>query len=388
MSLVDLWVTSKEQILAKNVQQLIAFTGEGRLKDGSASQEEFQAFLSMIDSDRLVSYGIQCLESAFQDSGFALQDIVNEIGRRLGFKVSNGRYRGNKNDIGFDGLWGLDSGHSIVIEVKTTDAYRIDLNTIADYRRDLIKTDQVSEEASSVLMVVGRQDTGDLEAQIRGSRYAWNMRLISYDALVGLMKLREEVDDPVTVKRIHEILIPREYTRLDEIITVLFSTAEDLRVPEPSDEMIVGEQEITAKPPVSFHAACVSRIEAHLGISLLKKSRTMYHSSDNKTRVTCAVSKEYPKGTQSFYWFAFHPYQKDFLQEARRGFVSFGLGTADHVVSIPASEFIERLDLMNITEKEGKFYWHIHIRMVDGQTILALKQGFDDVDISQFIIPA
>ena len=32
---------------------------------------------------------------------------------------------------------------------------------------------------SSMLIVVGGEDTGDLEAQIRGSRYAWDIRLVS-----------------------------------------------------------------------------------------------------------------------------------------------------------------------------------------------------------------
>jgi len=35
-----------------------------------------------------------------------------------------------------------------------------------------------------VLIVVGRQDTGELEAQIRGSRHAWDIRLISAEALL------------------------------------------------------------------------------------------------------------------------------------------------------------------------------------------------------------
>ena len=55
----------------------------------------------------------------------------------------------------------VSDGHSIVVEVKTTDTYRIDLNTIANYRRGLIKKGTISEELSSVLIIVGRDDTGD-----------------------------------------------------------------------------------------------------------------------------------------------------------------------------------------------------------------------------------
>ncbi len=45
---------------------------------------------------------------------------------------------------------------------------------------------------SSILIVVGRQDTGDLEAQVRGSRHAWEIRLISVDALLQLMNRQGE----------------------------------------------------------------------------------------------------------------------------------------------------------------------------------------------------
>ena len=48
-------------------------------------------------AELIESYLTQCLQSSFSDSGFALQDIVNEVGHRLGFRVENGRYRGTKS---------------------------------------------------------------------------------------------------------------------------------------------------------------------------------------------------------------------------------------------------------------------------------------------------
>ena len=195
MSLTDLWEKSKTEVQAKNVQQIIAFAGDGNLTDGSVTSDEFRAFLKGISTELIQKYADQCLSDSFSGSGFVLQDIVNQVGHRLGFKVEYGRYRGVSNAIGFDGLWTLPNGHTIVIEVKTTDAYRIDLNKLAEYRKKLIKNETVTEKESSVLIVVGRKDTGDLEAQIRGSRHAWDMRLISIDALLRLMLLKQQVED-------------------------------------------------------------------------------------------------------------------------------------------------------------------------------------------------
>jgi len=44
----------------------------------------FRQFLTEIDSKKLASFATYCLENAFTDSGQVLQDLVNEIGRRLG----------------------------------------------------------------------------------------------------------------------------------------------------------------------------------------------------------------------------------------------------------------------------------------------------------------
>jgi hypothetical protein len=172
MSLVAMWESSPEQLEEKHVQQIIAFAGSGKLRDANDCSDEFRAYLARVPSELLKRYAEECLSTRFDDSGGALQDVVNEVGRRLGFRVTNGRYRGVAQQIGHDGLWVSEDGYAIVAESKTTDAYRIDLSVVSGYRKALIRDGAVSEDKSSVLIIVGRQDTGDLEAQIRGSRYA------------------------------------------------------------------------------------------------------------------------------------------------------------------------------------------------------------------------
>jgi hypothetical protein len=76
--------------------------------------------------------------------------------------------------------------------------------------------------------VVGRDDTGELEAQVRDSRHAWDIRLISADALLKLVLLKESADDPETGRKIRSLLVPMEYTRLDAMIDVMFTTATDV----------------------------------------------------------------------------------------------------------------------------------------------------------------
>ena len=136
--------------------------------------------------------------------------------------MTHGRYQGVRNAIGFDGVWAAADGHALVVEVKTTDAYRISLDNLAAYRAK-VKEEHGIDGEIFILVVVARIDTGELEAQVRGSRHAWDTRIVSADALLKLNGIREQTDDSETGDKIRRILQPFEYTRLDEVIEVLFS---------------------------------------------------------------------------------------------------------------------------------------------------------------------
>ncbi len=391
MSLLDLWKKSPEQLQGKQVQQLVAIAGDGKLTDEGKCSKEFRDFLASVPSAHLARYCEQCLSPGFPDSGFALQDIVNEVGARLGAVATRGRYRGTVKHTGFDGLWVFPSGQAIVVEVKTTDTYRIDLNTTAGHRRDLLASNAVTEAKSSMLFVVGRQDTGDLEAQIRGSRYAWDIRLISVDALLRLMAIKEEVEDPAVVQRIHSILIPREFTRLDAIADILFSAAEEIKQDEEAVEI-----EDTAFPagkegpkfkPAAFHDACVKRVQAKLGVSLVKRSRAGYSSPDKVVALNCSVSKEHNPDTNPNYWFAFHPHQQEFLGAHAQAYVAFGCGSSKRVILIPFKAFKPWLEASWTTTNGDRTYWHVVIYRKGNKYTMRRKKGEKTIDLTQYALP-
>ena len=399
MSILDLWKALKDDVSQKSVHQIISFAGGGKLGDDSKTSKEFRELLSNLPSDYLEKYADDCLSESFTGSGFALQDIVNQIGERLGFEVEYGRYRGNVNDIGNDGLWVLPSGHSIIVEVKTTDAYRFSLDTIATYKKKLADIGKIEQDRSSILVVVGRSDTGDLEAQIRGSRYAWDMRLISVDYLVKLMNLRESMDDPGAIQRIYDILIPREFTKLDEIVDILFTAAEDVVSDEGDEEEDdVGsdknqeespDKKIKKKPkftPVSFHSECVHEIQNHLNITLVKRTRSKYSTPDKLTAITCSVSKEHNRSGSRGYWFALHPHQREFLESAEKGYAAFGCGSERQIILIPINELTPFLDKTWITERDDTLYWHIRILKKSKGLILNLKKGVTNVNLKVYTI--
>src|SRR5687768_17839241 len=92
MALLDLWQSSQAELECKRVHQILAVAGSGKLQDGSETSTEFRAFLGQIPSRLLTRYADECLAEKFDQGWCALQDVINEIGRRLGFQVQDGRY--------------------------------------------------------------------------------------------------------------------------------------------------------------------------------------------------------------------------------------------------------------------------------------------------------
>jgi hypothetical protein len=234
---------------------------------------------------------------------------VNEFGTRLAFQVEHGIYHGTKNVVGFDGVWRADGEPDLVIEVKTTDAYTVKLEKHAEYKRRLWIEKRLSEGAST-LIVVGREDTRALEEQIRGSRYAWEMRLISVEGLIKLVKINQKSDDTSTLNQIRQLLRPFEYTKIDKIIDVIFRTAEDVEAQELEQEAPIEEEQdseaIHTQGRTGVEQLNAKRQQAVdafgklKGKELVRRSRTLFWSTDQELRVCCAVSKRYESDYQPY----------------------------------------------------------------------------------------
>ena len=61
MALLDVWTNSPNQLQAKQIHQLIAFAGGGKLIDDSPCCAEFREFLANVPSKNLQAYAEQCL---------------------------------------------------------------------------------------------------------------------------------------------------------------------------------------------------------------------------------------------------------------------------------------------------------------------------------------
>src|SRR3984893_11241427 len=321
MPLLALWSSNPATISQFTIEQVVKTAGSGTLRDGSDCSRELRLYLLEASSEKLTKYIDDCLTAHFPNSGQVLQDLVNELGRRLDYEVTNGRYQGTVNAIGHDGIWTSPEGQSIVLEVKTTDAYRISLDTIAGDRERLLAASELSRPAS-VLIVVGREDTGELEAQVRGSLHAWDMRLISTDALIKLVQLKEGAEGPETGRKIRSLLAPMDYTRLDQMVDVMFTTAKDVETAagaEVGKEEGPSEEETESdKPKSTWEFTDAALLQAKRdqivgalgnkeGVALIRRSRALFWNADHATRGAVTISKRYTGKGRPSYWYAYHP---------------------------------------------------------------------------------
>lgn len=403
MPLLSFWNSDPAAVSQLTIEQIVSTAGKGILRDGTACSDELRTYLSQVPTQTLAAYVEHCLGHSFVNGGMVLQDLINEVGRRLDYEVTNGRYQGTPKAIGYDGFWRSAESNDLVVEVKTTDAYRISLDTIAGYRQKLLAASELAGD-SSILIVVGREDTGELEAQIRGSRHAWDIRLISAEALLKLLQVKENSDEAETGIKIRSLFAPVEYTRLDRMVDVVFTAVTDaealpeLAAPDEDDgedreeaptEAIERSYRVTdtallQSKRAEVAAALARREHTHL----LQKSRAQYWSADRKVRAVCAISKRYEGKNQDPYWYAYHPHWDQFLEGAEKAY--FVLGCMDRMEAFALPREVIRPilhDLHQTVRRDHRSYWHIHLIEVDGALALHREKARKILPLAPFLLP-
>lgn len=313
--------------------------------------------------------------------------------------MEDGLYRGRQGLIGFDGIWRVEHDLAVIVEVKTTDTYNVRLDDVAAYRETLIRDQRVPGTAST-LFVVGRRDTGALEAQIRGSRYAWEMRVVGVDSLVKLMKIKEKSSEDSTVRQIRELLRPFEYTRIDRIVDVMFETAVDVEqateeqvgsappaIPGPEEELEQSTRTATSEID-AMRDRIAAALQVKFGTALVRRRRALFESGDGKLRACVSISKRYDREYQP-YWYAYHPNWHEFLTAAETGLIELGCMDRDEAFAIPLPTFMELRSKLNQTVRsDGTAYWHVVITTLEGGALAlyASKTG-DALPLAAFSLP-
>jgi len=239
---------------------------------------------------------------------------------------------------------------------------------------------------------------------VRGSRHAWDVRLISAEALLKLVRLKQTAEGPETGRKIRSLLVPTEYTRLDGMIDVMFTAAKDVEegaveTASGEDQTASAEQDEAKSAPTKggyefTDTASLQRkrdeivhaVETKYAVSLSKESRALFGDLARRVRVACTISKRYHARTNP-YWYAYHPHWDEYLGKAEIGLLVLGCMDLDYAFAIPRTMVQSVLDGLNITIRpDGERYWHMHIVEVRGEYALQLPKRSDTLLLAPYVV--
>jgi len=180
------------------------------------------------------------------------------------------------------------------------------------------------------------------------------------------MTVKENLNDTKTFQQINEVLRPLEYTKIDQLIDIIFHTTEDLQlVTDVNDEINPSQNDNPKSNKDEMNDLCIEKISRKLNVSLIKQGRCLYSSPDNKYHIVCIVSKSYERKNMLRYWYAFRYAQQEFLEEVEQAYIAFGCGSDESILLIPFSTFGSYLNFFSKTEKGKSSYWHVEVYQKD-----------------------
>jgi len=226
----------------------------GKLDDSSGegtARERFRSYLNQnIDEvGQVRDYIYECLRNTEPQYHRALQDLVNHLGTFLGFEVEYGRYQGVQGEIGYDGLWSSPNGFNLVIEVKKSESFAIEIPTLLGYIDQLVSAGRITDrDAALGIYVLGKPNPNirQIENAIIAQSHSNRLRIISVDSLITIAELMNEYD--INHDNILGLLrpsVPRIDSVIDLIARIVAEAAATDIVAPPSPEPSVESPERT-----------------------------------------------------------------------------------------------------------------------------------------------
>lgn len=350
------------------------------LQDGQSGSSRFREFLANLQNEEVENYLHEALSGETGGGkDRALQDLVNEVGRRLGYRVEFGRYHGVKNAIGHDGIW-AGPNLTFILETKTTSAYSIDVRKLVKSYLAKLKESGHVPERSFIIIAVGRMDTLGWEDQIRGAGLSNIVRVVGIDKLISLLRIKTDAN--LNIDMISSILQPTEYVRLDGLIDLTDRIMGSF-IGEQSASVDLKEA-IAASPSLAVDAGRTVYDQALRIIAERTRLRwesfrgNMYVS--DKRAICLLYSKEYDRGGGGRYWYAIHSRQLEAMRPYKGTFI-FICGPCDHMLILPAKDLNDLLPKVRTTSPPNKpMYHHIDFRIdAQKQVLLRLIEDVDNI---------
>lgn len=121
-------------------------------------------------------------------------------------------------------------------------------------------------------------------------------------------------------------------------------------------------------------------------VTLLERSRATFYDESKTICVGCYISKLYEYGGKQSFWFSPSKKVVDFLQNADKGYLLFGMEGQTGAIALSIKEFSEIKEKLNPAyDKDTNqiLRWHVRIFVAEGNFELRL-QGGQRSDLSRY----
>jgi len=198
-------------------------------------------------------------------------------------------------------------------------------------------------------------------------------------------------------------LVPVEYTRIDELVGVVFAATKDV---EEFSEDIVSEdvvledvkeskdsqhynEKTSSEIITEIREKIIAAVSTSTGSTLIKKTRAMFWSSDHKVRVACTLSKLYESQGAMKYWYAYHPSWDAFLSGGDTAHLALGCVDLNEAFLLPLNIIQAALPNLHVTQKtDDKKYWHIKIiEQTKGSFFLQVPAPGKNILLTGYMLP-
>lgn len=196
----------------------------GDWNDDSRASEQFREIIGdeQTTTEEIEAYLHEAIEGTEQHHNQALQDLVNNIGRRLGFEVEYGVYQGRTDTIGFDGHWtstATEDDTHLVVETKKSTAYSIDPGQAGGYMDELTSEEDIDRSQVYGLYVIGDGDVETVAQTVFGSQYRDRMRVITAQRLLDLLEIQE--DSGLRHDQVVDVLLPINAVDVGQLVGLI-----------------------------------------------------------------------------------------------------------------------------------------------------------------------
>ncbi len=394
MNLVERLEQNPGYILSHSLWELLSLASEcAEGGDKPLSSEQFQSYLAnqLITPSKLYEYVDSSLTGHISCAGYVVRDIANELGSRLGFAVDRGTGSLPSAAPSYDGVWFHRDSMAIAVDLCIGPRKPNDIRNLLELHKESVSKRKAGKPMS-MLFVVGRDNTGQLENIVRNLDCAKYVRIASLDHLAKMMMLLEASASNRYGDRLRALLVPDDKVRIDSIIDLaaeapgfekLKQSRENITEVRNKDSQAASDAstrrkggDVLSGSSAAIRAGVVLAFNKKYAAQLIKASGSQaFYTDDHYDRGVCVLISRLGPGSSSggVYWFGYTDTHNKLLQRCKRGYVAFACAGKRNagVYVIPHQEFTRLLQ--HVIRAVNRPMWHIHLLPLHGQMYLKLR---------------